>query len=41
MKRFARKVVNWLYFGVWSACPHDWMPAGSVDWWCQRCGAER
>lgn len=49
MKLLARKVVNWLYFGVWSACPHDWVPylqasramRTPCQWSCRMCGAER
>jgi hypothetical protein len=41
MKDFYYKFCNWVTYGRWTGCQHDWMPLAWDDWHGVRCGAER
>jgi hypothetical protein len=41
MEEFFNSLVNWLNYGKWVDCDHDWQPEGFADWKCPKCGAER
>ena len=41
MRKFLRKVENFLLYLKWTDCQHVWEPEDWMDWRCHKCGAAR
>lgn len=38
---FLTSLTNWISYGTWTDCHHNWQPEGFADWHCPLCGADR